>query len=174
MIIETLTRWLPHRRRTRPISTIVLHATAGSTFTGALSTLRLRGLSYHYIVEDQRERDGRIIKCAPADSIALHAGASMGPQGPNVNNYSVGIALVNRNDGQDPYSDEQHRSVRMLCENLITHYPTIRYVTTHYWVSPGRKSDPRGFDVERLWLELHNRFPGRGLVMYTGGRGVLR
>lgn len=140
-----LTPWLPHKARVKPCDTICLHATAGGSAEGAISTLRKRGLSYHYIVE----KNGHIYKCVPSESVAYHAGVSKGPHGTGVNSYSIGISFVNLNDGRDQYTQEQFDACESLVAALRGAFP-IRYLTTHYWVSPGRKTDPKGFDVEKL------------------------
>ncbi|HVL38258.1 MAG TPA: peptidoglycan recognition family protein [Fimbriimonadaceae bacterium] len=136
------------------MDTIVLHATAhaqGATFEGVIRYLQRSAatanpVSYHYLIA----ADGRIVKGCPAASCAYHAGRSRGPQGPNVNEYSVGIAFFNRNDGLDPYPAAQKESCRRLILELKRQFPAMRYVTTHYGVSWGRKTDPRGFNVLEL------------------------
>lgn len=137
------------RARKMPCDTVVLHATAGPTFTGAFATLRNRELSYHYIIEDEREKDGLVRKLVPYGRVAYHAGASVGPHGKNVNNYSVGISFVNRNDGVDGYSQAQYDAALDLIEELRAVLP-LKYVTTHALISPGRKTDPKNFPLEQL------------------------
>ena len=142
MTITQIAGWLASKPRKRPASTIVLHATAGSSLGGAISTLKLRGCSYHYLIA----KDGRITKTVPIGRVAYHAGVSEGPEGPNVNGYSVGISLVNLNDGKDPYTDAQIDACAFLVRNLAANLPSLRWITTHYAIAPKRKTDPRGFD----------------------------
>lgn len=149
MDILPLTQWLKHEKRVKPCDTVVLHATAGGTAAGAIETLRERKLSYHYLIEDQREHDGRIVKCCPSNSVAYHAGVSKGPHGRGVNAYSIGISFVNANTGDDPYSQAQFSACAELVEALKGQFP-LKWLTTHYWISPGRKTDPKGFDVEKM------------------------
>jgi N-acetyl-anhydromuramyl-L-alanine amidase AmpD len=148
--IKSLGYWLASRARKVPCDTVVLHATAGSTFTGALSALKSRELSYHYIIEDERENDGLVRKCVPYGRVAYHAGKSFGPRGNNVNNYSVGISFVNRNDGHDGYSKKQYQACLELIYDLKLAIPTLKYITTHAIISPGRKTDPRNFPIEQM------------------------
>lgn len=150
MNIKTLGYWLASRARKVPCDTVVLHASAGSTFSGALQALKQRELSYHYIIEDERETDGLVRKCVPYGRVAFHAGKSFGPKGSNVNNYSVGISFVNRNDGLDGYSKAQIQAARDLILELKQAIPTLKYITTHFAISPGRKTDPRNFPVKEL------------------------
>jgi N-acetylmuramoyl-L-alanine amidase len=159
MQIRLLKPMLPHRRR-KPgvvVDTIVLHATAGSTVQSAVDTLRERGLSYHHLIA----KNGQIVKCAPALAVAFHAGQSLGPQGPAVNEYSVGISFVNLNDGVDPYTAAQEASVRALLSSLIVAMPSLRILTTHRAIAPRRKSDPLNYDVRALAADL-------GLQLFGG------
>lgn len=148
MKISVLSPWLAHRARKRGtvIDTIVMHATAGSSLIGAIETLQERGLSYHYLIE----KDGTTTKCVPYQSCAFHAGASVGPQGKACNEYSIGISFVNMNNGKDPYTKEQSQAATDLIVTLRGAIPGVKWITTHYWISPGRKDDPKGFDIGAL------------------------
>lgn len=165
MRIVVVQPWLPHRERRGPrlVDTLLLHATAGSSAETAIETLRERGLSYHYIIE----KDGAVYKCAPMRSVAFHAGESQGPQGAGVNEYSVGVSLVNLNDGKDPYTAEQQASARVLARTLMDSIPGLRWLATHASVSPGRKSDPLDFDAAALAADV-------GLSLWTSPKKRLR
>lgn len=139
------------------MDTVVLHATGhrpGSHFASVVRYLQSTGgtrrqKSYHYLVD----KDGAVAKGCPASKCAFHAGISDGPHGPSVNETSVGIALFNANDGVDPYTMDQYEAIVELCRALRSQFPELRYLTTHYAVSWGRKSDPRGFPVLRLAVD---------------------
>jgi len=145
-MIKSLAAWLASRPRFRAITTIVLHATAGGSLSGALSTLRLKGLSYHYLID----KDGVVWKAVPYTRVAFHAGKSLGPSGENCNGYSIGISFVNRNDGIDPYTEKQTEACRLLVADLQNAISSLQYLTTHYAVSPKRKTDPKGFPCSRV------------------------
>ena len=147
--MRLLTQWLASRPRTRPCTTVVLHATAGSSLSGALSALKARELSYHYLIE----KDGTVTKCVPYQRVAFHAGDSVGPNGPGVNSYSVGISFVNLNDGNDPYTAKQWEAARNLVYDLKGVLP-LEWVTSHARISPGRKTDPRGFNLPMFAREV--------------------
>jgi N-acetylmuramoyl-L-alanine amidase/AmpD protein len=68
-----------------------------------------------------------------------------------VNDFSIGIELVNLNNGLDPYPEAQVESLRSLVGNISRRHP-IRFLVTHSECAdpPGRKSDPQGFDMRRL------------------------
>src|SRR5580658_4289473 len=123
MSVETIQPWLAHRPRrgATVVDTIVLHATGNDDFVATVSHLKDKGLSYHYIID----RAGIPHKCVPYSAVAFHAGNSYGPhemtrgtsrqqdQNHNfvdltsVNEYSIGLCLVNVNDGIDAYTREQ-------------------------------------------------------------------
>ena len=127
-----------------------MHSTAGSTLSGALSTLRLKGFSYHYLIE----KNGRVTKCVPAGRVAFHAGKSEGPQGEWVNGYSVSICFVNLNDGRDPLTHEQISAAEDLAMDLKRQFPTLKWIVTHFGISPGRKFDPRLFDLKTFGAKV--------------------
>jgi N-acetylmuramoyl-L-alanine amidase len=136
-------KWLPSRARTAPVTTIVFHGTAGATANSSIDWLRFIGLSYHYIIE----RDGTVFKCVPTSRQALHAGVSVGPDGSNVNRYSIGVCFANREDGREPITDAQLQSAAELCREIVRAIPTIKWITTHKAIAPRRKSDPRMFNI---------------------------
>lgn len=143
--------WLVNRQRMKPVSTIVLHATEGGTAESSIEFLReakpdsRQGYSYHAIIE----RDGEIFKCAPLSRVALHAGVSMGPDGRGVNAYSIGICFANRQNGE-PYTFAQLDACAWEVGHCRAMYPGIKWITTHNLISPGRKTDPRGFPIEEF------------------------
>lgn len=154
MKTKLLDKWLAFRERKQATSTIVLHATAGGTLIGAITTLIKKGFSYHYLID----KDGTITKCVPITKVAFHAGKSVGPNGSNVNGYSVGISFVNKNDGKDPYTIEQTRAARDLCLELRAYIPTIKYLTTHWAISPGRKTDPKNYPSVQFAKDVKLKF----------------
>jgi hypothetical protein len=134
------------------INCIVLHATAetewGTTRWFLDPTSKT---SAHLIVN----KEGRIAQFVPLEYRAWHAGVSVLDGVPDVNNYSVGIEIVNLNDGMDPYPEVQYAAVAHIIRQLRTRYtiPDERIVS-HRQVAPGRKSDPLGFDFEKLRIML--------------------
>lgn len=143
MNVRNLTQWLTSRERKQPCTTIVFHATAGASAASSVNWLR-RGLnSYHYIID----RDGSVIKAVPVGRVANHAGRSVGPEGPWVNKYSIGIAFANLDDGKEPITEAQMASARQLVKEIEDAIPTVKFVTTHKRISPKRKTDPKLFDA---------------------------
>jgi N-acetyl-anhydromuramyl-L-alanine amidase AmpD len=138
--VVSLPKWLASRERVRGCSTVVMHATAGGSLSGALETLVKRGISYHYLID----KSGLVTKCVPVSRVAYHAGVSVGPEGPSVNLYSVGISFVNWNNGADAYTSAQVVAARELVLALKDQLGGLRYLTTHRQVSWPRKNDPVG------------------------------
>jgi len=147
--MNNLVNWLKSRPRKRPATGIIIHATGGSTATGAIQWLRQIGLSYHYVID----KDGAVTKCVPLSRVAFHAGESLGWDGENCNEYTIGIALANRNDGEDPYPWVQINALEGLVRDLRARL-ALTHITSHYAVAPTRKTDPRSLPVGQgsiLW-----------------------
>jgi LysM repeat protein len=143
------------RSNPNDIWAIVIHSTANSSLEGVINWFNNPQalVSAHYSIG----KDGRIVQHVRDENRAWHAGKSEWKGVPNVNNYAIGIELVNLNDGQDPYPEEQHQANVQLCitmcrkhniqpENIMGHLDIA--------VPQGRKTDPRGYDLERLRREV--------------------
>ena len=146
--------WIPSphfNERSDPdnITTIVVHATANSTLIGVISWFQnpTAYVSAHYVIS----KDGKIVQMVKDGDRAWHAGKSEWRGVSSVNDYGLGIELVNLNDGQDPYPEAQYQSLIKLCQALVHKYdiPT-EDIVGHYQISPGRKTDPRGLDLNQL------------------------
>lgn len=183
MIIDAFKKlgsYLTSKPRTNPIKMIVVHSTAGKSFAGAWATLKAKGFGYHALLPDEDEfGHGDVIKCVPDNRVCGHAGNSYGPleqaagistlqnskrdfiSKPSVNGYTLGISFVNANDGVDTYSDLQHKACAKRCIEWALAYPTIEWITTHYYISPGRKSDPKGYDMLKLLADINLELKGK-------------
>jgi len=127
------------------VDTVVLHATVLNTLDEVVTHFSNpeAKVSAHYTID----RDGTIVAHVPEDKRAWHAGISKMKDGrTSVNDFSVGIELVNLNDGIDPFPEEQIQAMRSLVRSIVARHP-IRQIVTHYECAdpPGRKSDPAGF-----------------------------
>ena len=137
------------------VSCIVLHATVEPTTQGTVNIFldgaRAAPVSAHFVVG----KDGRVVQMVPVEKRAWHAGGSMLAGVTNVNNFSVGIEMVNLNDGKDPYPEEQYRAVAGIIRLVRSRYdvPDERIVS-HAVVATnaGRsdKTDPAGFDFVKV------------------------
>ena len=130
------------------IDTVILHATVFEELAAVIQHFAdpQTKVSAHYTID----KDGTIVQHVPDLMRAWHAGVSEMPDGrEKVNDFSIGIELVNRNDGTDPYPPEQCQALTALLRELISHFP-ISAILSHAEIArpAGRKSDPRGLDLD--------------------------
>jgi len=122
------------------VDCLVLHADASRTEEGTIGWLcdPVSKVSYHFLVH----RDGNITQLVPGEMRAWHAGASSFQGRANVNDFSLGVAFANRQDGE-PFQVAQLQRGVELCADLCWEYriPLTR-ITTHAAIAPGRKTDP--------------------------------
>jgi N-acetyl-anhydromuramyl-L-alanine amidase AmpD len=133
-----------------PVDTVILHATVCNTLQEVIDLFASpeSKVSAHYTID----RDGTIAAHVSENHRAWHAGQSLMPDGrAGVNDFSIGIELVNLNDGFDLYPEPQIEILNKLLGRIAARYP-IRFVLPHYEVAhpPGRKSDPKGLDLNRI------------------------
>ena len=133
------------------IDTIVLHATERRFLWQVIEYFErpTAKASAHFTID----KTGTVVQHVEIEKRAWHAGASRMNDGrESVNDFSIGIELVNLNDGKDPYPEPQLIMLRRLIGTLKERYP-IKTVTTHFEIAipPGRKSDPVGFDLS--WID---------------------
>lgn len=142
-------------RRLSPTDTIVIHATAGGSSAGAMSVAQQGKASWHALIPDEDEPDHgkRLIRCVPTESAAWHVLSRVKHPADgrtNINDRSLGVELVNRQDGTDHFSDWQLAITAQLVAHWCSILP-IRYLCTHAYLDPGRKLDPGElFDWERF------------------------
>lgn len=142
----------------RDIDTVVIHSTAGSTLYGTVKWFETprSQVSAHFTIG----KDGTIIQHVSTYDRAWHAGESVDAlDRSNVNHHSVGIELVNLNNGRDPYPKRQLESLKHVLYMLSRRHPLV-LITSHENIArpKGRKSDPAGFP----WEEL-DEFAGLGI-----------
>jgi hypothetical protein len=143
------------RLRSDDITAIIIHSTASSTLQGVISWFNNPNakVSAHYTIG----KDGRIVQHVRDEDRAWHAGQSVWKGRHSCNDYTVGIELVNLNDGRDPYPEAQHQANVALCAYLRRQYRIkADDIIGHVDIAlpPGRKSDPRGYDLDRLRREV--------------------
>jgi LysM repeat protein len=153
-------RWVgsPHfnnRRRTDDITAIVIHSTANSSLEGVINWFNnpQSQLSAHYTIG----KDGQIVQHVQDIHRAWHAGRSIWKGREGCNDYAIGIELVNLNDGKDPYPEEQHQVNVALCAYLAHKYNIdLDDIMGHLDIAipPGRKTDPRNYNLNRLRSEV--------------------
>lgn len=142
------------------VDTVVLHSTVTPTLEETTKWFQnpKAEVSAHFTIG----KDGSIVQNVSTFDRAWHAGVSKDIMGrEKVNAFSVGIELVNLNDGKDPYPQQQVLVTRFLIGHLKKRFP-LRYITSHEYIAQpfGRKSDPRNFpwhQLNDLGLELVHR-----------------
>jgi N-acetylmuramoyl-L-alanine amidase len=133
------------------VTAVIVHATVIPTLEATTRQFLTRSsqVSAHYVVG----RDGAVVQMVEDTARAWHAGVSELEGVKGVNDFSVGIEIVNLNDGRDPFTDAQYEAVAAIIRHLREQYmiPDSRIVSHEFIARPaGRKSDPRGFDFPRL------------------------
>lgn len=112
------------------------------------------GVSAHFIIG----KAGEIVQCVDETKRAFHAGPSLFRGRDKVNDFSIGIELVNSQSGSDPFTDAQYDSLIRLTRHLVARFdiPTDRIVGHHdVTLRPHVKRDPApNFDWDRFLLGL--------------------
>ena len=149
------------------IDTIVLHHTAsGGTAQDVAHYFQNPSsqVSSHYIVG----KDGVIVQSVPDGKKAWHAGTSTFKGRDNVNDFSMGIEIVNRGDSKDPWPEKQYEAVADLVAYLMKTYNVpMERITGHRDVAlpKGRKIDPAdNFDWGHVKQLINQRMNGTNPV----------
>lgn len=147
--------WNRGREGNKTPRIIVLHATADSVINASRSWFRNRKAiaSSHYIIDT----NGDIYAEVREEDTAYHAGVSAWDGDANINDVSIGIEMVNLNDGKDIYDSAQYNSCVVLVKSLINKYNIKREnVVTHAQVAlpKGRKTDPFLFPMQKFLNEV--------------------
>ncbi|MDX2066642.1 MAG: N-acetylmuramoyl-L-alanine amidase [Fimbriimonadaceae bacterium] len=132
------------------VDTVVIHSTVIPTLEATTRAFSRESsqVSAHFTIG----RDGSFIMHVSTFERAWHAGVSTDAEGrKNLNDFSIGIELVNLNDGVQPYPDEQVQVLKNIINGLRRRFPIRQLVSHEYIAVPsGRKSDPKGFPWEKL------------------------
>lgn len=142
-------------RRFHPVDGIegvVLHATAGGSSGGALSWWKQPGgsaASAHWIIPGEQEPEhGKSVIAVVYEALAAwHVRNDKSNPKVNggkafVNHWTLGIEIVNRQTGGDPYSKWQVDVTAELVRYCWAKYPNLKWVFSHAAVDPQRRVDP--------------------------------
>jgi N-acetylmuramoyl-L-alanine amidase len=140
------------------IRAIVIHATAGASTEGAVSVMVAHRASFHWLVadEDEAAHGDFIWASAPEARAAWHVRNNCShPEvyhgARRVNDWSLGIEIVNAQSGGDGFSDWQLRATAQIVRYAWAKYPNLAHVVSHARLDPARRTDPgSGFPWERF------------------------
>jgi hypothetical protein len=149
-IVDRFVTWGFQKASGRKIDTLIIHSSydaLGSdpySIDGIIAEFKQYGVSAHYLIA----RDGTTYHLVADQNIAWHAGVSKMPDGrTGVNNFSIGIEMVNTQDGQ--FTAAQYSSLNGLIASLKKQY-LIKYILGHSDIAPGRKTDPWNIDWDKV------------------------
>lgn len=152
------------------ISAIVLHHTAddaSAQATGRYFQNPAAQVSAHYTVG----KDGTIVQSVPDGKRAWHAGVSSFQGRGDVNDFSIGIEIVNKGNGSDPYTDAQYKALTNLVAWICQTYNVpISRITGHKDIAlpKGRKTDPSpNFDWNRVRQGVEAQLKGKSTPVPT-------
>ncbi len=135
------------------VDTIVIHYTGMQTGADALARLcdPASQVSSHYLIDE----DGTAYALVDENSRAWHAGVSYWAGRQGLNDFSVGIELVNPGHewGYRPFPLAQMQACARLCQKIMEYSP-VNYVLAHSDIAPMRKADP-GEKFNWGWLASH-------------------
>ncbi|MBA3670393.1 MAG: N-acetylmuramoyl-L-alanine amidase [Gemmatimonadaceae bacterium] len=148
------------------IACVVLHATADEgNERGAESWMRdsRSQVSAHLHVR----RDGTVVRLVDDRRRAWHAGASLWHGMTDVNDFSLGWEIANRNDGREPYTDAQYDALVELAASYVGQGVPLESFVSHASVAIplGRKRDPAGFN----WIRFRTGVLARLEHQHLGG-----
>ena len=130
-------------RLKKDIKFVIIHYTGMQSEIESLKRLLdpQSKVSSHYLIN----RKGKIIQMVKEKNIAWHAGKSRWKKFKNLNNYSIGIELVNKGHqfGYQNFSRQQISSLIKLCTKLKKKYLIKKEnFLGHSDIAPLRKADP--------------------------------
>ena len=130
-------------RLKKDIKFVIIHYTGMQSEIESLKRLLdpQSKVSSHYLIN----RKGKIIQMVKEKKIAWHAGKSRWKKFKNLNNYSIGIELVNKGHqfGYQNFSRRQISSLIKLCKKLKKKYLIKKEnFLGHSDIAPLRKADP--------------------------------
>ena len=164
-----------------PVDTLVLHYTGMVSADAALTRLtdRRAKVSAHWCIGE----DGTVWRLVADERRAWHAGTSEWRGRRSMNDFSIGIELVNpgHEHGYRPFPPAQMDALLDLASAIVARHPIDpRNVVAHSDIAPTRRQDPGElFDWERLaatgiglWPQGVVQPSQQGCVLRQGDSGV--
>lgn len=156
------------------VRAVVVHATADAGSLAAMSILKGRAASWHWLVPDKgEEQHGRFAwACIPEARAAWHVGNGCSHPAVNggrakVNHWSLAIQIVNARQAAatGSFSEWQVHMAADIVRHCWAKYPNLRHVVSHAALDPARRGDPgahfpwRGFKDLVLSARLPDPVP---------------
>jgi N-acetylmuramoyl-L-alanine amidase len=129
--------------RQHTIDMVVIHSTHMSA-KDSLERLcsKESEVSCHYLID----LEGKVFQLVPEDKVAYHAGVSCWDGREKLNLYSIGIELVDTEEGGariDNFPKIQMDSLMEILGGITQRYPIPSfYMVAHSDIAPNRKDDP--------------------------------
>jgi N-acetylmuramoyl-L-alanine amidase len=149
------------RHTDTPIDMVIIHYTGMRTANDALKRLcnKETEVSSHYLIDI----DGRLDQLVDEKDCAWHAGVSSWHDRTSLNQYSIGIELVNpgHDYGYLSFPEVQMNTLMELLHQLTSRY-TIKHsmILGHSDIAPNRKADPGElFDWRGLAIQGYGLWP---------------
>ncbi len=122
---------------------------AGAPSEGAISVMKEGRASFHWVVpaENEAAHGRHVWATCPEKLAAWHVRRACaqpdvcGGAG-NLNGLSLGIEIVNRQDGADRFSDWQIEATAQIVRYAWAKYPNLAHVVSHARLDPERRTDP--------------------------------
>lgn len=138
------------------IKGILLHHTGSANEQGDyswLSQYHANPVSIHKLLQ----RDGTAIQIVKNEKRAYHAGRSNWPLLGDCGDTMIGYEICNRGDGEAFSASQYEMVARMVAYDTARYHIPSYNVTMHRLVALpyGRKNDPLGFDLARMWARVH-------------------
>ncbi len=133
------------------VTTVVVHSMSGRDCEDAMSLMKSRRASWHWLIPgENEEQHGKMVwACAPEARAALHVRNScchLDVEGgrAGVNHFSLGICIASRKAGADPdsYSKWQLFAASEIIRYCWAKYPNLKHVVSHAKLDPQRRADP--------------------------------
>ena len=131
------------------VRVMVIHATAGASTEGAVSVMREGRASFHWVVPGKGEaaHGDHVWATCPETLAAWHVRRSCAHPdvcagATNLNRLSLGIEIVNLQDGKDPFSDWQVGAAAEIVRYAAAKYPKLTHIVSHARLDPQRRTDP--------------------------------